>query len=100
MTYEEFETKLKEIKKRKNKWYFKIPIIGNKLKMRITEVIKDECISLHKEYIRLLIKEDWNNKTKEQQYEIIENVINTITEEMGLYTKTNWNDIIKDLQQI
>ena len=95
MTYEELTIELAKVKERENKWYFKIPIIGDRLKLKVAKEVKDECRSLCNEYLRLRLKEDWNNKTTEERYEII----NTITKEDRLYTQTNWDNIVKDLQK-
>lgn len=95
MDITDLKTDLKHIHK---KWYFKIPIIGKLIKRKCQYKITDKSIDLVNEYITELHKEEFNNKSKEEQFKVVEYVINCIVDDMGLYTKPNWKKICEEVR--
>ena len=87
-----------ELKHIHKKWYFKIPIIGKIIKKNCQDKIIDKSIDLVNEYITELHEKEFNNKSKEEQFKIIDDVVNGIVDDMGIYTRPNWKKICEEVR--
>lgn len=95
MNVNDFKRKAKEIHK---KWHFNTSIIGGRLGEKSKDERTTELIDLVNEYIAELHKEEFNTKTKEQQFKVVENTINLVVDDMGIYTMPNWKQICEKVR--
>ena len=86
-----------ELKYIHRKWYFKIPVIGKIIKRKCQDNIIDKSINLVNEYITELHKKELNNKSKEEQFKVIDDVVSGIVDDMGIYTRPNWKKICEEV---
>lgn len=95
MNIDNFKNKISQICK---KWYFKIPIIGKVIRRKLQGKITNKSIELINEYIAELHREEFNNKSKEEQFKVVEYIVNLVADDIGLYTRPNWSKICKEVK--
>lgn len=87
-----------EIKKINNKWYFKIPILGKVLRKKSSAKRAEDSFNIIQDYITKYNKEEFDGKSKEEQFMLIDNVVNGIVDDMGIYTRSNWKKICEKVR--
>lgn len=87
-----------EIKRINNKWYFKIPVLGRKLREKSSDKRAKDSFNIIQNYITKYNKEEFNSKSKEEQYEYIGQVVNGVVDDMGIYTRPNWKKICEEIR--
>ena len=87
-----------EIKRVNNKWYFKIPVLGRKLREKSSAKRAEDSFNIIQDYITKYNKEEFDGKSKEEQYELIGQVVNGIVDDVGIYTRPNWKKICEKVR--
>lgn len=96
MNIADFKNKINQIYE---KWYFKIPIIGKVIRRKLQGKITNKSIELINEYMAELHKEEFNNKSKEEQFKTVEYIVSLVVDDMGVYTRHNWSKICEEIKR-